>query len=405
MLTKDLVRYRIRKQIIYPQYIDASNPDFLETAGELIAIFDNGLHQTREAIQEQTSQIIEASPCEAIISRGFEKLLFDRSEFQEPDDADRPQMRDRIFRITSQALSSQSFESREAYENWVTETLKKPARELGEQLYADLPGQHPLTEFKPITPLQLVNRYNTSGVQWLLLSAHQLKVTLSKTTPAAMRQLLKYLRFTQLLAKVTRPDRQTWIIHIDGPMNLFGQTRRYGMNLARFFPALLHQDQWHLEANLQLTPRIKPSLILDQDCKLRPERERFHAYVPKEIELFKKSLKQKMADWKCDATPGFVPLEGEHLCFPDFTLTHHSGRKVAIELFHPWHATHFTTRLAQVANLKEPPLILGIDYKLAKDPLVSETLSESPYFKRYGFVFRDLPTIQKVGPILEALIT
>lgn len=80
------------------------------------------------------------------------------------------------------------------------------------------------------------------------------------------------------------------------------------------------------------------------------------------------------------------------------------GLQVAMELFHPWHATQLTRRLALLENEAGEPLIIGVSKVLLKDPLVKETVEGSAYFKRCGFIFREMPTMQKVLPVLEKLL-
>lgn len=75
-----------------------------------------------------------------------------------------------------------------------------------------------------------------------------------------------------------------------------------------------------------------------------------------------------------------------------------------MELFHEWHGSHLTARLAQLAGRKEPLLILGVCKALEKDPLVFRALEQSEYFARFGFVFRQMPTAGSVLPILERIL-
>ena len=61
-----------------------------------------------------------------------------------------------------------------------------------------------------------------------------------------------------------------------------------------------------------------------------------------------------------EAAADFVPLSGDRYCFPDFTITSPTGFAAAIELFHPWHESHLTARLAQLEELDSIPFILGV---------------------------------------------
>ncbi len=96
-----------------------------------------------------------------------------------------------------------------------------------------------------------------------------------------------------------------------------------------------------------------------------------------------------------------MPLSGEYYCFPDFVLTHSGGSQVALELFHPWHASHLTARLDTLAESKSPALLIGVSRVLLKDPLVAEATEQSDYFQNFGFEFNQMPTVTKLGPVLE----
>jgi predicted nuclease of restriction endonuclease-like RecB superfamily len=99
-----------------------------------------------------------------------------------------------------------------------------------------------------------------------------------------------------------------------------------------------------------------------------------------------------------------VPLIGESLCFPDYLLTHNSGKKVALELFHTWHAAPLRNRLQQLDEQNEFPLLIGVNRSLLKNTELVEQIESSPYFSRFGFYFREVPTAAKIIPLLEEWI-
>ena len=105
-----------------------------------------------------------------------------------------------------------------------------------------------------MTAEELLHRYNCAQVQGLLLRSESLMLTLPESGPAKLRQLLKYLRFNELLAKIvrdTKKNSKTLILKIDGPLSLFVQTQKYGLNLANFFAAVLLQPKWKIDAQMR----------------------------------------------------------------------------------------------------------------------------------------------------------
>ena len=125
MLTKDLIKFTIRKGAIHPRYIDPKDPELLAVAEDLIEVCNENIGATRDEVNVLCSQSIDASPCEAVISRGIEKLLMDRCIFEEPTDEELPEARQQLFSLTSQALAEQDFETVDDYYQWL-ETQGQP---------------------------------------------------------------------------------------------------------------------------------------------------------------------------------------------------------------------------------------------------------------------------------------
>jgi predicted nuclease of restriction endonuclease-like RecB superfamily len=220
---------------------------------------------------------------------------------------------------------------------------------------------------------------------------------------AELRQLFKYLRFNQLLSTI-RKEEELYQITVDGPLNLFYKTKRYGMNLANFFIAVLHQPKWELTAEIQLRNRHRSWLSLDESCGIKPVSQQFLAYIPEDIQLFQTMLRNKTGDWQIRPGSQFLPLAGDFYCFPDYQLVHKSGVETAIELFHPWHQGHLIARLNTLAEQTDASLILGVSKELEKNPLIADALAASVYFSKFGFIFRDVPTMRTLLPILNSLV-
>ncbi|RMH80185.1 MAG: DUF790 family protein [Calditrichaeota bacterium] len=405
MLTKDLLRFKISRGVIIPQFINPDDPALLQFAGQLLAVFKAAVGTaTRAELLQESQALVETAPCPAIIARGLEKLLLDRTEFDTTPDPSLMEWRQELFRRTGEWLSQMSFATYEDYLREIEREWGEPPETLAHRLYADLPESQPVIRFRALSPRRLLHRYNCAQVQGLLLRCAELHLRVADSGSPQLRQLFKYLRFHQLLARIQKNQAGEFIITVDGPLNLFYKTQKYGLNLARFFPAVLHQPRWALEAEVQFRGRRKQRLVLDHTCGLEPYSEQFLAYVPEEIRMFQENFQTKVADWQMEPAAEFVPLEGEYYCFPDFVLTHASGCTVALELFHPWHAAHLTARLQQLEGAATPTLILGVSRILLKDTAVAAAVENSPYFARFGFTFREMPTVEGIKKVLEQVL-
>jgi uncharacterized protein len=83
--------------------------------------------------------------------------------------------------------------------------------------------------------------------------------------------------------------------------------------------------------------------------------------------------------WELDLTPLPRHTGATGLCVPDLTFRHRaSGREVALELFHPWHAAPLSRRLSELQARPDPALLLGVDRALAKEAPGRQELEEHP---------------------------
>ena len=280
MLTKNLLRYKIQSGKIYPQFVSPTDEKLLSVADQLITVFEKSSDKTRSTLLAASKEIIDSSALPLIIKRGFEKLLLDRTEFDTSPNEELITFRHNLFTQTSRLLSQKQFKDYSAYQQRVLEVVDSKSltdgsagddKTLSEKLYADLPSCQPILSFKTVSPEHLLHRYNTAQVQGLLLHCNALTLNLTDSMTAELRQLFKYLRFHQLLCTIQRVHRSedthqqehdkkkdktanqnVFQITVDGPLNLFYKTKRYGMNLANFFVAVLHQPKWELIAEIQM---------------------------------------------------------------------------------------------------------------------------------------------------------
>jgi hypothetical protein len=401
MLTKDLLQYKTKKGQIFPQFVNPVDNELLAIAEQLITVFEASSNTPRATLLESNKQVIDSTSGSPIVKRGLEKLLLDRTEFDTAPNEELIAFRHKLFTETSRLLSEKQFRDYTDYQQSVQEQFDET--ELGAKLYADLPSCQPVLTFNTVSAERLLHRYNAAQVQGLLLHCNTVTLKLADSMTAELRQLFKYLRFNQLLSTI-RKEGELYQITVDGPLNLFYKTKRYGMNLANFFIAVLHQPKWELAAEIQFRNKQRYLLSLDESCGIKPISQQFLAYIPEDIQLFQTMLQNKTDDWQIRPGSQFLPLAGDFYCFPDYQLVHSSGVETAIELFHPWHQGHLIARLNTLAEQKDVSLILGVSKELEKKPLIAEALETSTYFAAFGFTFRDVPTMRSLLPILNSLI-
>ncbi len=377
----------------------------LSIAAQLLEVFQNSQGKTRSELLSESKLVIEQSNCNSMITSGLEKLLLDRTKFNTDTQEELLNFRQELFSFTSELHNHGNFQNLDTYYQSIANKFQKNISDIQNQLYSDHPLNQPVSQFKPLSPERLLHRYNCAQVQGLFIHCEHLTIKIVNPDPAHLRQLFKYLRFYQLLAQITElNDTSGFQIRIDGPLSLFFQTQKYGINLALFFPAILHQKEWQLTASIQLKNRTVPlQLELNQTCKILSHYNHFMAYIPEEVTSFQKNFAKKMPSWNIQPSDRLISLPGDTYCFPDYTLTNEIGLTVDLELFHAWHSTPLIYRLKQLEQTKQPGLLLGVCKKLLKDPAIANDIDHSTYFKHFGFFFRDMPTVSSIKPVLETL--
>ena len=409
--------FRTNRGKILPKLINPESTKLLEIAEELLAVFSGSVGAVREKLEEATKQVLDGFPGNAVVGRGLEKLLLDRTEFDTEVKTELADLRQKVFFHSSALLKVEGEISLRGFEEGVAGDLKNfqseiaheigiSAADLGRQLYGDLPPFQQVLHFREMTGTGLLHRYNCAQIQGLLLRCEAMTVCLPESGAARLRQLLKYLRFNKLLTRISFHQKmeKTLVLEIDGPLSMFVNTQKYGFNLANLFPAILHQPRWELDAEVRIRKNQLHSLHLDQSCGIRSHYRQFLAYIPEEIQLFSQQLAKKLPDWELTSSADYVPLAGESLCFPDYLLTHSSGKNVALELFHTWHAAPLRIRLQQLDIQKGSPLLIGVNRSLLKNEELADQINNSHYFSRFGFYFRETPTAAKIVPLLDAWI-
>jgi hypothetical protein len=393
MLTKDLLKFTVRGEQIYPKYVAPADKDALAMASALETLFDQGHGEKWADIQQR---ITEAFPDSSPLQAGFIKLLEDRCEVDLDDEQLVEERRWQILEAAQKLRSEQSFTSPEALQEALSEHLALSPDELTRGLYADLPDQKILQSFKPCGTDGLIHRYNCAQIQGLLLRADALEVELADCNLKQKRRLFQKVKFHRLLVDVMQQEPLR--LRISGPAALFDGAQTYGMRLAHFFPYILLLSKWHIEARL----RMKGKNLLLKASSKRPIRSHYpdlKGYVPEEyrkfIEIFQQR-RQAGRQWKVVAGEDFVHLGRQSYCFPDFAFEDDKGRKMYLELFHRWHRAQLCHRLEALADQTAPPVVIGICNSLKIDDKLNQKLKDYEGSGIRFFKFRGFPSPRAV---------
>src|SRR5271157_438300 len=97
MLTGDLVRVRISKQRVIPQYIDRDAAHWLEAAESLLLLFREGAGMTRGEIESEIDELFGGGGKATQVYRGLAKVLEDRAEFEVVSELPPEELREKVF--------------------------------------------------------------------------------------------------------------------------------------------------------------------------------------------------------------------------------------------------------------------------------------------------------------------
>ncbi len=394
MLTRELLRYSCRAGSIKPQFIPEDDPRERELAAKFLSVFCGGTEEKmrRGELEELLEPLVRAERKNSPAA-GFVKLLTDQSEFATQQERDYASYRRERFARAAEALRLCGGD-RAQY-----------ARRLGADagdLYGDLPENEELRSTPEWTPAELIARYNLSLVQSLLLYTEELEVSVPPVEASELRRLLRYLKFFRLLAEITRLPDGSIVLNISGPFALFANTRKYALQLASFFPAVVLLPRWKLRAGLKIGTK-KLELSLTQAAPLHSHYRNFSRYMPEEITLFLRHFKEKGAGWRItgDTTP--LTLPGGRIAFPDlsFVCENETATIIHLELFHRWHTTELARRLEWLSEHPELPLLLGIDRSICDDEAFAAMQAKYPLLAARLFRFRDFPGVDRVQKTLN----
>lgn len=372
MLPSDLLIHRPRGESLEPKRL-ALNERNRAIATDLIDQFQQHVGKTQGELDSQLREM-EGEETDFKVKRGLAHLLKSEafSTFEIISPLEPGQLRARVF-----ALAAQRVPSPQATEQTLQTLAAQLSTELGREvlpdpiragLYADLAENRILTRFEPPSPDALLHRYNLSQVQGVFYKASRLTLTAHRNDPGEYKLLFRYLKLFGLMAYIEGDADHGFTITIDGPASLFGHSTRYGTDLAKLLPALLHVTKWSLEAELQwrdpYTGNVKlRRFALDSDCGLVSHYPPGKPYDSMLESAFAERWEALKTDWRLEREVDLIPIPGS-VMIPDFRLVHPDGRSALLEIVGYWRPEYLRKKFSQVRQSGCENLILAISERL-----------------------------------------
>ena len=362
MLTLDLIQTRKRGNKIFPHYLDTKSEELFALARTLIDIFQNHQGLTKGELTESLGHFLGESK-QILVYRGLSRILENRCTFDTDAVVDPMIVRQMIFKLAGRAYFARAFDRKKIIEE-AAMLLETSPKMLEKALYADLKDHQVLQTIKEISPKHLLEKYNTSVAQTILLKATSLEIHIKKNSNLRYRQLFRAIKFRRLLYQISGNTKDGFKIVLDGPMSLFSACQKYGIQMALFLPALLLCDHWHMKAELKWkNGQPRSFFLLDSKAGLQSHAPDSGMYQPPEMQVFCKRFQALKSDWEISDECCFLEL-GDKICIPDYVFVNTTSNCVVyLEIFGFWRKSLVEQRISQLGETNKN-LLLAISKNL-----------------------------------------
>lgn len=405
MLTADLVRVQRRGDLLTVKplqgptrqralglaraYVDLAAAHADGNRGELDEAFD----------------AVEVGGRDGRLAEGLKKLVLDRCVFEMTPGEDPVELRRELFRRAALARrevpDGLAFD-RDALVAEVAAARGLEPRALEAALFADLHQAHRLQAFRPLSAEALLDAYDMSQAQAVLLRALRVRVTVYAGHPSAYRALFHRLKFLRLLFSLARQDDGGYRLEIDGPYSLFDAVTKYGLQLALVLPALDLCDAWELEADV-LWGRDRQRCRFVASGGSAPDLAAGNDEAPSapladDVAALVVRFRALDTPWQLEPFPEILDLPGVGLCVPDLQFRHRdTGETVYLEVLGFWSREAVWRRVDLVQA--------GLPYRVLF--AVSERLRVSADVLDAGaasalYVYKGVMSARRIAELLEA---
>jgi len=366
MLKSELILPRLKKR--GDQITPLALPNdyhYLALANELIQLVKSHLGHTRGELEESL-KIYEGDSLDYQIIRGLFNVLETRCVFSQFPAVNPVTVRTALFEKGPVTLTPDLLTTTTRWQV-IADTAAQfhlTSQALEEAMFADLLEERIILNTgdpAPFSPTELIARYNLEVARGLLYWAREVRMTVHDT----YKDLFKYIKLFKLMHTVYPLSSATgYQIILHGPISPFvNSTLRYGLQFAKFLPAILLCQNWQLEAEVQPPTSRRPlHYNLDDQTALRSH---FKASP-----LFDSTLEADFAAdfatkytgakraWELTREDEVIVL-GDTVMIPDFALTHRKdGRRALIEIIGFWHPEYLQRKLTKIRQANCSHLIL-----------------------------------------------
>ncbi|MFC4990211.1 DUF790 family protein [Saliphagus infecundisoli] len=408
MLTADLARSRRRGETVTPLFIDPDDDQYRDTAATLIDLFEDHLGESKGELEERIDQLT-ISDTDYKVVQGLAKLLTDECEFATVAAADPREIRQQLYEkanesypVVRQPTLGEDTRQLEVY-SAVADRLGISLEACYRGMYADLEDNKRLVRFgdhssdahegagasqtttrltgdseesyaeDAISVDWLLTRYNLALAQAVLYDATRMRIRVWDH----FNTVFSYVKLFGLMHRIYPIDGDGTRVPntdvadgyeaiLDGPASLFSQSRKYGIRMANFLPALPLCNRWEMHAEVldeEGPTETTLSFELDHTDGLSSHytaRSDFDSDVERTLA---QKWDRSTTDWELIHEDDVLDL-GAEVMIPDFALEHPDGRRAILEIVGFWTPEYLDEKLAKIRDADLDHLLLAVSERL-----------------------------------------
>ena len=331
MLPRDLLVVRKRKGTIIPRYLSDT-----KLAEELIKIFTRYQGQKYKKLLGKREEL-EGNNFKVV--RGLSTLLERQCSFVDSSDLSGKDVRSFLFEhgfVTT-------LEERDKLLDEASQFFQVSKSKVEEAMFSDLWDEQILSDFNPLSPDELIRRYNLSLTQTLLFDALGLNFKVEGNYQHIFRQI-KYLG---LMYEIDDG------VKVTGPGSLFKKNRKYGTSLAKLLPVIMNAEKWQIHAIIETTIGGEPRILdFDLDSKNKvsfPTHTESVAHFDSKVEQqFYRDFEALNLGWEIVREPDAVKA-GNYVVIPDFGFYKY-GLKHYLEIVGFWTPEYLKKKISKLKD-------------------------------------------------------
>jgi len=374
--------------------MQSTHRHYTEYAERMLSVYKNGAGQQRRQLHRQIEALFVDEPdCPVRRIQAFCKLLDDASIFLTDTDGKAAKLRLQVFAEAGRfhplvAQPDQLFEHDEKrIKQELSNKLCLSWDQIEQSLYSDVTAYQRLEQFEGYPNASaLLSRYNVAQLQACLYRAENMIVSATDD----FKTILRYAKLAHLLHEIVQSGPSKYRITFSGPASVLHETRRYGVNFAKFLPALLACKGWKMTA-LVKTPwnRSAKFVLSDKDgfASHLPSPDEFDSTLE---ESFAKKFGPERNGWQL-IREGRILHDRQKTFIPDFIFRYEDGTEVLLEIVGFWTPEYLAHRRETLRKFRNHKILIAVPEK---------SLRQGANIGENVLVYK---TVLKLTPLMEIL--